>query len=322
MTKVKDPHHVILAKRLRNERVELFARINQSEKALRVILDTFTKNITKTVNDKATKLANLKPINIVLHNEVVFLRRSLKVWLNALVTDGAKMGFRHPGDALLPVFKDNQEAITEIVAGQVLFEAKLTFGMKAGFAASVSPTIKLTSKFWAGKQASIIKNITKKNLQGLTLSERVFDLTSRAEADLKRLIANEVANGTSPYNISKKIEKYVSPAVIGAGVLGVAVGSGVYRSPYKNAMRLARTETNRAYVQASAQFYENKPWVESVDVTLSPVHSDTDDCDDVADGGPYSPSEAASLVPVHPHCMCSLTPRIDPQYLGDETGNE
>lgn len=320
------PHHHIIAKRIRAERVELFARLTMAEKALRAMLSAFTKNVVAKVNSQGTSLANLKRINATLHGEIVILRSSMRIWMNALIRDAVKMGFRHPGDALKPIFKANQEAVTNIITEQALFEAKLSFGLDQGFARRTDPGVKTSSAKWTAIGQRIIRDVAKKNLQGLSVSERVWDLTSRAEQDLKRIVANGIAAGRSPYEISKQIEKYVSPEAGVADELGIQTGPGVYRSPYKNAMRLARTETNRAYTQASANFYQDKPWVSEVDVTLSPDHDTPDDCDDVADAGPYSPEEADGLIPVHPHCMCSLTPRIDPEYLGGgpaaETGSD
>ncbi len=329
MTKTKAPHHEIIAKRLRRERVELFARIAQAEKALRLMLGVFTQNVTAQVISKGASLSGLKPINSKLHQEIVILRGAMRLWMNSLIRDAVKMGFRHPGDALKPIFHANRESVTEIIAEQALFEAKLSgklyissdsnsFELDKSFANRTNPGIVAGSAKWKTMSARIIRNVAKKNLQGLTVSERVWDLTSRTESDLKRVIANGIAQGNSPYEIAKRIEKYVSPKVGMADELGIQTGPGVYRSPYRNAMRLARTETNRAYTQASANFYQNKPWVSEVDVTLSPDHDVTDDCDDVAENGPYTPEEAQGLVPVHPHCMCSLTPRIDPQYLGQD----
>ena len=313
---LKQPHHVILAKRIRLERVELFARIAQSEKALRGMLTAYTQTITADVMKRGKSLANLRKINRTLHTATVALRLSMRVWMNALIRDAVKMGFRHPGDAIKPVFKDNQEAVTNIVAEQALFEAKLTFDMN--LPSGSTPGVATSSAKWSAIGQRIIKNVAKDNLQGLTVSERIWDLTARSEQDLKRIIANGIANGNSPYEISQSIEGYVSPTVGAADELGIQTGPGIYRSAYKNAMRLARTETNRAYTQASANFYKNKPWVSEVNITLSPDHDEEDECDDLADAGPYSPEDADGLIPAHPHCMCMLTPVIDPQYLGEE----
>jgi len=316
MAKTATPHHLIIAKRIRIERIELYRRLTQAQKDLRARLTLFNAGVSQTVLKKGDSLAGLKPINRRLHNEVILLRAWLRSWILALVKDAVRMGFNHPGDALKPVFKDNQEAVTNIIAEQALHEARLSFGLDKNFANRTDPTVKTSSAKWTAIGQRIIHNVAKKNLQGLTVSERIWELTSRTEADLKRILANGIAQGRSPYELTKLIQKYISPSVSQADELGIQNGPGVYRSPYKNAMRLARTETNRAYTQASANFYSNKPWVSEVDITLSPDHDVVDECDDLADAGPYTPEEAGSLIPAHPHCMCSLTPRIDPAYLG------
>jgi len=312
----KTPHHEIIAKRLKIQRVELFARIAQAEKALRAMLNAFTFNVTKQVNRKGHSLSNLKKISGILHDGIIILRSGLRVWINALIRDAVKMGFRHPGDALKPIFKDNQES-ANIIAEQALFEARLSFSLDLKSMGRSTPGIKVSSDKWQTIGQKIIHDVAKKNLQGLTVSERVWELTARTEQDLKRIIANGIAQGESPYQISKKIEKYISPTVTQADELGIEPGPGVYRSPYRNAMRIARTETNRAYNEASAAFYQNKPWVDKVDVVLSPTHDVEDECDDLVADNPYDPADVVGLLPQHPHCGCGLAPRIDPEYLGE-----
>jgi hypothetical protein len=312
-------HRAIIARRLQLQRREFFARMIVATADLRAIFDRFNIVVGQTIDDKAENRRNIKRINEILHSEVVTMRGSIRGWLSKCIRDSARLGFKHIGDALLPIFKHNRESIeSEMLTERVLFEAKLVFGMDKTFAANAAPTVVLSSKKWGDALGRIIKNITKKNLAGLNPSDRVFDLTQRAEQDMKRMIANGMAAGENPAIIASKIKKYVSPSVIDASKFGTEFGAGVYRSPFKNAMRLARTEMNRTYAQAAVNFTANKPWVTSVNINLSRVHADADECDDLAEGGPYTPQEAGQLIPAHPHCMCYITPNIDPKYLGDE----
>src|SRR4051812_13537134 len=115
----------IVARKLRIVRVELFSRIARAQRDLRVQLDAFAKNVSSSVIKNGKSLGGLKTINVRLHDEMISLRRTMNSWFLALVKDGAKMGFRHAGDALLPIFRDNREVTTDIIAGQALFEAKL-----------------------------------------------------------------------------------------------------------------------------------------------------------------------------------------------------
>lgn len=50
-------------------------------------------------------------------------------------------------------------------------------------------------------------------------------------------------------------------------------GQGVYRSAYRNAMRLARTEINAAYRQAQWEQYQNDPTVVGIRIELSNNHT-------------------------------------------------
>lgn len=319
LTEAQTRHGEIIAKRLLIERRELLARIVAADRQLRSILAHFLGKITAKVEAKGDSLGNLKAINATLHDEVVALRASVGIWFRSAVRDSAKMGFRHVGAALTPIFKHNREGFEqELVAGRALFEAKLVFTMKRDFSRRTKPTVALGSAKWADETGRIIRNVTKKNLQGLTASERVWELTTRTEMDLKRIVANGMGAGENPAVIARKIKKYVSPDVQNADELGLDPGQGVYRSPYKNAMRLARTEMNRTYAQAAVSFATDKEWVTGVAINLSPRHADPDDCDENAAGGPYTPEQAGELVPAHPHCMCYITPIIDPKYLGED----
>lgn len=327
-----DRSTAIIAERVRIERVEFFKRITAAEKSLRAMLNHFTEKITSEVETKGHSPKNAKRISVVIHNETVLLRRSLRIWIGAAIRDSAKMGFRHIGDALLPIFKANRKTMEQTILVEralyesfidiVLTEDKLTFGIDSTLAGTGGAAVSLATKKWSDVTARIIKTITKKNLAGLNPSERVWDYTTRAEQDIKRLVANGMANGENPMTIARKIKKYVSPSVEATSELGVSPGQGVYRSPYRNAMRLARTEMNKTYVKAQVAFAKDKPWIDGMEITLSPAHSEADECDDLADGGPYTPEEVDQLIPAHPHCMCRGTPRIDPKYLGEEPDQE
>jgi len=329
----------IIAERVRIERVEFFKRISTAEKSLRAMLDHYTEKITSEVEDKGHTPKNAKRISAVIHNESMNLRASLRIWIRAAIRDSAKMGFRHIGDALLPIFKANRKtmeqtllverALYEAWVDRTLLEDKLTFGVNATLAGTAGTLQSaLYTKKWLDKTAQIIKKVAQGSLAGrgkiggYTPSARVWDYTSRAEQDIKRIVANGMANGENPSVMARRIRKYVSPALQDASDLGVEPGQGVYRSPYKNAMRLARTEMNRTYVKAQVAFAKDKPWIDGMDITLSRVHAEEDECDDLAAGGPYTPAEVDELIPAHPHCMCRGTPRIDPKYLGDDSEEE
>ncbi len=280
------------------------------------MLDFYVEKISNAVLAKADDLKNLRRMSEIIDAETTALRGSMRVWIHAAIRDAARMGFRHVGDALLPIFKANRESVErEFIADRALFEAKLHFGLNYSFATKAKPTVTATATTDAVSR--ILKAVAKKSLVGLKPADRVWDLTTRAKQDLKRIVADGMAAGDNPSIIANRIKKYVSPAVQKASKLGIEMGPGVYRSPYRNAMRLARTEMNRVYTKGVLNFAKGKPWVKGFRISLSSMHSVEDECDDVAGGGVYTEAEIEEILPVHPHCMCRAVPQIDEKYLGE-----
>ena len=218
------------------------------------------------------------------------------------------------GAALEPIFKSNRESFSEDLKEQAVVEAQLDFGLKTSFANRNDPEISLSTKKWSTIFRKVMRSVTVRNLAGLNPSQRIFELTVGTEIQLKRILANGVAIGKPPATLAREIKKFLSPQVLKNTE---RLGPGVYRSPFKNAMRVARTETNRAYTSASANWAKNKEWVEGMTITLSAVHSKTDICDNWA-GQTVSPEQFERLVPFHPHCMCFGTIKIKKEFLEDE----
>jgi hypothetical protein len=81
-------------------------------------------------------------------------------------------------------------------------------------------------------------------------------------------------------------------------------GKGVYRSSYRNAQRLARTETNIAYRTADYERWQQLDFVIGVEIKLSKNHPNPDICDDLA--GKYP--KDFKWTGWHPNCRCYLIP--------------
>ena len=82
-------------------------------------------------------------------------------------------------------------------------------------------------------------------------------------------------------------------------------GQGVYRSSYKNALRLAATETNKAFRTADYERWQNMDFVTGIEVERSPSnHGLCPVCD--AKAGQYS--KDFKFTGWHPFCICISTP--------------
>ena len=160
------------------------------------------------------------------------------------------------------------------------------------------------------------------------LSERVWNLTQGTQQEIEIMAQNAVKQGMSAEDLSKDIRKYLNnPHTLfhrvknketGELELSQAAkdynpGQGVYRSAYRNAMRLARTEINNAYREAQWQQYQNDPLVVGIKIQLSNNHTTlingkpvplTDICDELI--GVYP--KTFKWTGWHPQCRCVMTP--------------
>lgn len=91
-------------------------------------------------------------------------------------------------------------------------------------------------------------------------------------------------------------------------------GTGVYRSSYRNAQRLARTETNIAYRTADFERFQNLDFVTGVEIKLSNNHPRIDICDDLA--GRYP--KTFKWTGWHSNCRCYMVPILaTPDEIAD-----
>ena len=135
---------------------------------------------------------------------------------------------------------------------------------------------------------------------GTTLSRRVWDVRDASLRRLRATVSTGIAQGRPATAISKDIRGQTL-----AGPLSKTMprtGPGVYRSAYKNALRMVRTETNNAYVDAQLEYSMKKGY--KVLWNLSPGHDEEDECDDLA-GKIYDPESVP--YPNHPNEACFLT---------------
>lgn len=168
---------------------------------------------------------------------------------------------------------------------------------------------------------------------GLNLSQKVWKYTSALRPEMEMAIQVSMGEGVSAGTMSRRIRKYLREPdrlyrrVRGAdGLLHLSKaakeyhpGRGVYRSSYKNAMRLARTETNAAYRTADEERWKNLDFVLGYEVKLSKNHTThlpngkvvpiTDICDELK--GRYP--KTFKFTAWHPHCRCYVVPVLASQ---------
>lgn len=176
-------------------------------------------------------------------------------------------------------------------------------------------------------QLSVVLNAASEHLYGdsLNLSARVWQVDREARDGINTVLMAGIANGDSAWNIAKQLEQYLGAnaecprwtstrlygktksEIAGGDTTGLlrgdqCSGSGVAY----NALRLSRTEIQKAHALATDKVLASQPWVQSEKINLSAAHPERDICDEVCEGGKNGdgvyPVGTIEL-PLHPNCL-------------------
>ncbi len=156
-----------------------------------------------------------------------------------------------------------------------------------------------------------------------TLSDSIWQIAKQVRSEMKIHLGIGLANGDSAQVISRRIRQYLKNPdalfrrvrdnngrlVASKAMLANAPGQGVYNSAYKNAMRVARTNTNQAYLLADHLRWKQLDMVIGVKISLSAQHKIYDICDECE--GTY-PKDFI-WVGWHPMCLCHAVPVLMPK---------
>lgn len=150
---------------------------------------------------------------------------------------------------------------------------------------------------------------------GMNLSRRVWNLTQQFKSEMELALELGMGEGKSAAALSRDVRKYlVEPNKLfrrvrdksGALRLSKAAaayhpGQGVYRSSYKNALRMTATENNIAYRTADHNRWQVLPFVIGIEIHISNNHPTEDICD-LFDGKRFP--KDFKFTGWHPWCRC------------------
>lgn len=161
-----------------------------------------------------------------------------------------------------------------------------------------------------------------RKINSLSLSERVWNYADQFKNEMELGLDIGIRNGRSADALSRDLRSYLKEPnklfrrvrneygqlVLSERAKNYNPGRGVYRSSYKNARRLAATETNTAYRTADHLRWEKMDFVVGIEIHLSNNHTLNgkpfhDICDELA--GKYPKS--FKFTGWHPHCRCFAT---------------
>jgi len=151
---------------------------------------------------------------------------------------------------------------------------------------------------------------------GMTISERVWNLTAGAKDQVELYLSSGISTGKSAAGIARDIKQYLNEPnklfrrvrqegklVLSKAARGYRPGAGVYRSSYKNALRLTRNEVNVAYRLSDYTRRQQLDFVTGIEVHLSASHPRLDMCDDLV--GKYP--KGFVFMTWHVGCLCYTT---------------
>ena len=173
--------------------------------------------------------------------------------------------------------------------------------------------------------SSVIQKYSQRNLEalyafqsqkvkGLNLSQRIWLNTSRFKGVLELALDVGIGEGTSAAQLSRNIRGYLikpdklfrrvrdkhGDLVLSKNARKYNPGSGMYRSSYKNATRLARTVINNAYRLSDYYRRQQLDFVVGIEIKRSNHVYDCPVCDSLK--GKY-PKEFI-FTSWHPNCRC------------------
>ena len=181
---------------------------------------------------------------------------------------------------------------------------------------------------WKSRNLDALEAFQTRKIEGMNLSAKVWNITDQFKGELEMAIDVALGDGVSAAAMSRTVRKLLNnPTALFRrvrdknGQLRLSQtaknyhpGRGVYRSAYRNALRLTATETNMAYRTADHTRWQQLNFVTGIEIKLSANHN----CRGIAKGQFYDIcDELAGVYPKdfkfvgwHPFCRCFAIPKL------------
>jgi hypothetical protein len=261
------------------------------------IANKITAQILQLFDDNTTRIAFLYAKRKLVNNR--FLPRDIRATIETLTSTinaktknliivGVRQSFENS--------RDKNNLIETKTAGR-----RVPPGKRSGVAvASSAPSDQ--------RLTTAVNEFIKRKNKGLNLSDRVWKLSNSWKKTVNDTMIKGLEQGTAARELAHKLQKAVR-----TGSANAAPGPGVYKSPYKNALRLTRNEVNIAYNSADYERWQMMPTVVGIEVKLSNRHPVYDMCDNLK--GTYP--KTFKFTRWHVNCLCAAIPKLATQEERD-----
>lgn len=227
------------------------------------------------------------------------------------------------------LFQDMSSKMTTAIEDSIRSEWMFSGAKNDEWVDFVFKNSKLTKQQLASyydRNLNALASFQKRKINGLGLSDRVWSYTRKFKNELELSLDIGLGEGKSAQQLSRDVRQYLNDPdklfrrvrnkygnlELSKAAKAYHPGQGVYRSSYKNAMRLTRTEANMAYRTADHERWNQLDFVRGIEVRLSNQHVIYDICDILK--GRY-PKDFV-FRGWHPQCYCHAIPILvtDEEY--------
>ena len=242
---------------------------------------------------------------------------------------------------MYPSVKKEMQRITEQLASRVT--TVIESGSKKqwlfacakndGFISSIMDTSKLSKarlKKMQDRNLDALSAFQSRKVDGMNLSQRVWKYVDQYKAQMESALDVGLGEGRSADELSRDVRQNLRDPnrlfrrvrdkrgnlVLSKRAAAFHPGRGVYRSSYKNAMRLTRSEINMAYRESDWQRWQSLDFVVGFEIHRS-NHEPLCKCDTCEKlVGRYP--KTFKFKGWHPQCMCYATPILMDEETFDE----
>ena len=202
-----------------------------------------------------------------------------------------------------------------------------------GFISTIMDTSKLSKarlKKMQDRNLDALSSFQGRKVEGMNLSQRVWKYIDQYKAQLESALDVGLGEGRSADQLSRDVRQNLREPnrlfrrvrdkrgnlVLSKAAKAFHPGQGVYRSSYKNAMRLTRSEINMAYRESDYQRWQTLDFVVGFEIHRS-NHEPLCDCDLCEKlVGKYP--KTFKFKGWHPQCMCYAVPILMDEETFDE----
>lgn len=183
--------------------------------------------------------------------------------------------------------------------------------------ASVLDKTKIPAKLLAryeSKNLTALATFQKRKVTGMNLSSRVWNYTQQFKEEMELALDIGIGEGRSANELSRDVREYLNEPdklfrrvrnkrgqlMLSKAAKAYHPGQGVYRSSYKNAQRMTRTEINMAYRASDHERWNQLDFVVGIEVRRSNNPYPCDVCEPLKGRYPKN----FKFVGWHPNCRC------------------